>query len=867
MNQSIIIRICFASLLCLIWSISQADVKPIMIADANDIQSGFDYYQDVSAQADISRITQVPDDQWQRIDNGTTTFGMTTSPYWLRFALSNQTQESLNLITALDYSQLDDVIFYVYENGRKVHEFATGDTRPFYPREVDHPNMLMQLALAPGQGKTVYIRVQTEGSMILPLHISQEHAFFENAAKEQKLHFFYYGSLTVIILINLAVFLTLREKLYLFYALAISGYLLFFASILGYSFQHFYPQYPALHGRALLVSMPILAFFSVLFCREFLKTSVHSPKLDFALKAMMYFEVFNFISALTFSYNTAILLSAISALFFFSLLLVAGPISWAAGMRAGIFFTMAWAPLTIGVLATTGRSLGFLPVNFWTQYAMQIGSGLEAFILTLALADRLYREREEKIKAQADSLRTEKARHEAHNRLTEAMTHDPVTGLPNRNRFERMVNQQLQSHPDGYFMVGVARVTRLDEINRTLGLSRSERLLKGIAQQMINLAARLPSVITVNDEQGRAERVYQLSGDSFGVLVNPHKQIAQLKDVASALTLLTEPLMVDNLAIELHPKFGAASYPMHGDNAALLIRNAHVGMEITPHGKQEVGFYSPDYDIYSESRLTLMSDLKDALQKHQTELYYQPKACLTTGNIIGVEALIRWHHPERGWVYPSDFIPLAEETGVITQLTRWAVEQGIKDLAELSQLYPELSISINISARDLSAGELNGMIEAILKRYAVRAEQLILELTETAAMDDPEQGLLVLKKLTDQGLGISIDDFGSGYSSLSYLKKLPATEIKLDRSLVMDVCTDESSKMIVETAINMAHGLGYTLVAEGVETEASARLLKAMGCDRLQGYWLCHPLPLAKLKPWLAEQKGKPILTGEEKSA
>jgi EAL domain-containing protein (putative c-di-GMP-specific phosphodiesterase class I)/GGDEF domain-containing protein len=837
-----------------------ANVKPISITDAADIPAWFDYFEDLSGQADIDTITQVPDEQWQLIENGTTTFGFKTTAYWLRFSLQNQTMQGLDLIAGLNYSQLDDVIFYVFDNEGLIHEFATGDTRPFYPREVDHPSMLLQLNLAPEQLKTVYVRVQTNGSMILPLQIARSHHYFESVAKEHKLHFFYYGSLTVIILINLAVFLTLREKLYLYYSLAISGYLLFFASILGYSFQHFYPAYPLIHSRALLVSMPVLAFFSVLFCREFLQTREQSPKLDLALRAMMYFEVFNFISAMFFSYNTAILLSAISALFFFSVLFVAGPIRWAAGMRAGIFFTIAWAPLTIGVLATTGRSLGFLPVNFWTQYAMQIGSGLEAFILTLALADRLYREREEKILAQADSLRTEKARHEAHSKLAEAMTHDPVTGLPNRNRFERMVNQQLQDNPDGYYMVGVARVTRLDEINRTLGLSRSERLLKGIAHQMTLLSARLPSVISVKDDKGRAESVYQLSGDSFGVLIDPKKQMDKLKEVAGALRLLTEPLMIDNLAIELHPKFGAASYPMHGDNAALLIRNAHVGMEITPHGKQEVGFYSPDYDIYSESRLTLMSDLKEALQKNQTELYYQPKACLQTGNIIGLEALIRWHHPERGWVYPNDFIPLAEETGVITQLTRWAFEQGIKDLAELSQLYPALSVSINISARDLSAGELNGMIDSILKRYAVSAEQLILELTETAAMEDPEQGLLVLKKLSDRGLSISIDDFGSGYSSLSYLKKLPATEIKLDRSLVMDVCTDESSRMIVETAINMAHGLGYTLVAEGVETEASARLLKQMGCDRLQGFWLCHPLPLSKLKPWLAEQQGKPIL-------
>jgi EAL domain-containing protein (putative c-di-GMP-specific phosphodiesterase class I)/GGDEF domain-containing protein len=859
-NQSLFLRLILTILSCCISSAGFASLNPITITEHPDIQASFEYYEDVAGQAVLDDMLQVPDLQWQWIENGTTTLGFKSTPYWLRFSVHNQTSQGVDLIAGLNYSQLDNVIFYVFDGHRQSHEFATGDTRPFYPREVDHPAMLLQLHLSPDQLKTVYVRVQTDGSMILPLQIARSHHYFESVAKEHKLHFFYYGALTVIILINFAVFLTLREKLYLYYSLAIAGYLLFFASILGYSFQHFYPAYPEIHSRALLVSMPVLAFFSVLFCREFLQTAAQSPKLDLALKAMMYFEIFNFFSALFFSYNTAIMLSAISAFFFFSILFVAGPIRWAAGMRAGIFFTIAWAPLTIGVLATTARSLGILPVNFWTQYAMQIGSGLEAFILTLALADRLYREREEKIKAQADSLRKEKARHEAHNKLAEAMTHDAVTGLPNRNRFERMVNQRLQSNPEGYFMVGVTRVTRLDEINRTLGLSRSERLLKGIARQMQELAGRLPSIIRVKDDKGSEETVYQLSGDSFGVLIDPRKQMEKLKDVAAALRLLTEPLLIDNLAIELHPKFGAASYPMHGDNAALLIRNAHVGMEITPHGKQEVGFYSPEYDIYSESRLTLMSDLKEALSTQQTELYYQPKACLHSGKIIGLEALIRWHHPERGWVYPSDFIPLAEETGVITQLTRWAIEQGISDLAELDQDYPGLSISINISARDLSAGELNAMIEEILKRHSVRPEQLILELTETAAMEDPEQGLQVLKKLTDLGLSVSIDDFGSGYSSLSYLKKLPATEIKLDRSLVMDVCSDESSKVIVETAINMVHGLGYLLVAEGVETEATARLLQAMGCDRLQGYWLCHPLPLDKLKQWMREQQGKSIL-------
>ncbi len=830
----------------------QAGAEPITIAPSTPIQSHFHYLVDPSGKADVEDIAERPVDQWQLAESGSTTEGITTAAYWLRFSVDNQTGEALNLIAELGYSQLDDVVFHVYADGEKIREFATGDNRPFRPREVNHPNMLLRFDLAPEQVKTLYVRVQTEGSMILPLRVWREHHFFEAAAHEEKLHFFYYGVITIIVLINLAVFLTLREKLYLYYALAIAGYLMFFGSINGHAFQLLYPQSPGTHERMLLASMPILALFSVLFSRKFLQTRQYSPRLDIAMRAMIGFEIINLAVALTMPYNVAIQLSAYSAFVFFSLLLVAGPIIWAKGVRAGMFFTIAWTPLTIGVLATAGRSMGLFPENTLTQHAMQIGSGVEAFILTLALADRLYREREHKIAAQSESLSKEKARHEANARLADLMMRDPVTGLPNRNRFERMVNGQLQADPEGHYMIGVCRITRLEEINRTLGLTRSERLMQRIANQMIELAADIPIVQSSLDERGRTEPVYQLAGDTFGILVNADSVDDGFDGLDRALKLLSKPVTLDNLAIELHPKFGVASYPHHGDNAALLIRNAHVGMEIAPHDNMEVGFYSRHYDIYNESRLTLMSDLREALSQHQTQLYYQPKIALSSGEVTGLEALIRWHHPERGWVSPGDFIPLAEKTGVITQLTRWAFEQGLNDLETFQRDDPQLSLSINISARDLVSGTLSELLTSLLEERRIAAHHLTIELTETAAMDDPDKGWRALKELADIGVHIAIDDFGSGYSSLSYLKQLPATEVKLDRSLIQDVHTSESSRVIVETAITMAHGLRYEVVAEGVEDRETAILLKTLKCDRLQGFWLCHPLAPQALREWLA---------------
>ena len=426
-----------------------------------------------------------------------------------------------------------------------------------------------------------------------------------------------------------------------------------------------------------------------------------------------------------------------------------------------------------------------------------------------------------------------------------------MTGLPNRNRFEWMVDQQLRQAPQGRYMVGVARFTRLDEINRTLGLTRSEWIMQRVAEQMIELAAGLPLVNAIRDNQGREERVYHLSSDCFCLLIDVDKAGDDFSALNSALRQLAEPIWLDHLAIELNPRFGAASYPEHGRSAAELIRNAHVGMEVTPRGRNETGLYSQRYDIYNESRLTLMTDLREALQQNQTLLFYQPKQDLKTGQIIGVEALIRWHHHERGWVNPADFIPLAEETGVIIQLTHWVIGQAAQDLACLQQDYPQMSVAINISARDLESAELHGTLASALEQHGLQASSVTLEITETAAMHDPVRSLKALNVLAGLGHPVSIDDFGSGYSSLSYLKQLPAKELKLDRSLIHDVCISDSAEVIVNTAIQMAHSLGYRVVGEGVEDADTARRLQAEGCDLLQGYWLCKPKPIAELQDWL----------------
>lgn len=817
------------------------------------IDAPFEYLEDPDSSLEIKDLVEFPATRWTGVEGGSGSFGFSDSQYWIRLGLHNLSQRHENFVFEISYPLLDLVSFYAVRSDGRIRYLDVGDMRPFGLRDIHHPSMLFRIKLDPGETADLYARVRTNGSVILPVRLWLENAFFEFAAQEQKFHFFYYGALSVIILINLAVFISLREKLYLFYCLATLGYLLFFVTSRGYGAELLFPNAPSANSQLFLSSMPFLALFSLLFAREFLKTQEHSPRMDWCLRAMIYFEYFNMVAAVIFSYNVAVKISAVSAFVLFAVLAAAGPITWFAKKRSGVFFTIAWVPLTLGFVATGGRSAGFLPNNFLTEYAMQIGSGLEAFILMLALADRLYREREEKIRAQANSLDIEKQRHEAQSLLADAMMRDAVTQLPNRNRYEWMLKNTFREEPKGHFIVGLARVTRLDEIARTLGLASSESVLKTIAKEMNEHASSIPGIVSTESALGEAEVVFQLSGDTFGVLIRQNTYQHNVELYEAILKRLSLPIEVDDLKIELEPRFGAALYPKHGRESAQLIRNAHVAMESTTHARDQVGYYDSSLDIYNESRLTLMADLRNALRKDETTLYYQPKLNLRTGKVEGLEALIRWQHPQQGFIPPVEFILFAEETGVINELTLWVFEKAFSDLKTLQGQGYLGSVSINISARDLLSVNLFAHCQSLLDKYDVAPARVILELTETAAMDDPEAGLAVLKKLTSLGLRLSIDDFGAGYSSLSYLKRHPISEIKLDRSLIHDICTNENSRIIVQTSIDMAHSLGYVLVAEGVEDEGTKDLLKELNCDKLQGFWFCKPLPLPRLENWLRE--------------
>jgi EAL domain-containing protein (putative c-di-GMP-specific phosphodiesterase class I) len=261
--------------------------------------------------------------------------------------------------------------------------------------------------------------------------------------------------------------------------------------------------------------------------------------------------------------------------------------------------------------------------------------------------------------------------------------------------------------------------------------------------------------------------------------------------------------------------------------------------------------YAAEHDDYSPDRLVLINELREALTSDQLVLYFQPKVCLKTDCVDGVEALVRWQHPARGLIAPNTFIPLAEHTGLIRPLTAWVLDRALAQCREWRAAGLDLRVAVNISARSLHDPSLVPAITAALAVWDVPADRLEIELTESALMEDPDRGAEVLIQLHGMGVRIAIDDFGTGYSSLTYLQRLPVDELKIDKSFVQNMASNEGDVFIVRSVADLGHSLGLKIVAEGVEDERSLRLLSVMGCDLVQGYHLSRPLPAPDLRSWM----------------
>ncbi|MGD8547673.1 MAG: EAL domain-containing protein [Thiohalophilus sp.] len=460
--------------------------------------------------------------------------------------------------------------------------------------------------------------------------------------------------------------------------------------------------------------------------------------------------------------------------------------------------------------------------------------------------DDIVRERTNELKKEI-TVRREAEEHIRHQAL-----HDSLTGLPNRSLLRDRLQQDIYtaSRNNKHVSVLLIDIDRFSEINNTLGHRNGDILLMQVAHRL-NSTLRHGDTVARYERQIGPETVARSGGNSFTVTLPMLPTIETVDEIVSRIReIFTLPFDLDGFSLEVSARISIVHYPEHGENSELLLHRSDVAMYHAKKMNQDCVVYSPELDNFSTFRLTLMSELRQAISNNGLNMHYQPKIDMTTGKIIGFEALVRWVHDEHGFIPPDHFVPMAEETGMIRLLSQWVLHTTINHCQTFSKDGMPGNISVNLSAQDLLDPNLVDAIENILKETGLDPELLTLEVTESAMMEDPRNALQVITRISDLGVKFSIDDFGTGYSSLSYLKKLPVAEIKIDKSFVIDMRNNPDDTVIVRSTIDLAHNLGRYVVAEGIEDQKTLQILRDLGCDYAQGYYLSEPLPRDSLQQW-----------------
>ena len=421
---------------------------------------------------------------------------------------------------------------------------------------------------------------------------------------------------------------------------------------------------------------------------------------------------------------------------------------------------------------------------------------------------------------------------------------DSLTGLPNRIMFNNELNRMVKiAVEEGRrFSVLILNLNRFKDINDILGHEAGDNVLKYVAK-------RLPGALRDSD------RVACIGGDEFAVML-PMADSDHLDIVLPRLReKLERPFMVSDQVVDITFSIGIAHFPEHGIDASALLRKADIALNSAKRNRNVYEVYDNSQEASRQEHLHLLGELRSAVENDELCIYYQPKVQLSTNRTLAVETLIRWQHPARGFIPPNEFIPFAEHTGAIRLITEWVIDNALKQVRIWKTGDLNISVSINISARDLLNKDLPSQLDTAIRKHGLSPEAICLEITESALMEDPVNSQSTVLNLHKMGLEISIDDYGTGYSSLAYVKNLPVNELKIDRAFIMNMEHRENDMAIVRSTVDLGHSLGMRVVGEGVETEAQYNLLRGLGCDLAQGYFIAKPMPADEFEAWLNSKK------------
>lgn len=777
----------------------------------------------------LEEITPAPAKDWLNQPFDIQVFPASIEPsanfFWHKLELKGSFSgaEQRRFFLSVDIDFLRHLEFYVFQNGTLIQHQLSG-LRDASDKQ-HYNGIFLPLDLHKGEVTTVLIRKQNDGPAILPLRLLNASEFNRAQQTRSMVWGALIGILVVMALYNALVYAMHPGSAYLWYLLFHSVTFLYFSGIHGYGFW-IWPDHMQRWLAQNVMPMNFMLLWLVLqFANSFLDARQNAP---WHARYLPWFTVLCLPGAALALWlpeyqiiPAFAVLQTVGSIFCISM----GYVALRNGFRPASFFLLSWVFTGVGAGIGMATFVGKFPMHFLSMHAFVLGSIAELITLSIALADRI-KFIENKTLAQAFI--------------------DPQTNAPNfsffKNRFPAQVESLQQQYP--YLFVLVLDLQGFRELVGLLGPDVLKQAYDRHVERILNLLQNRNWSVPIKTLQNRDAYFMTLPGGQEMLLVNTGSPAEPSVEpmVQELLALSEQAISVNDINSKISFRIGCAAFKPDQHNIFECFRQAQIALLTAHRNKRPYEIFANDQDIFIKYRLSLLSDLRQAIADEQLAIFIQPQIHMEDGALMGGEVLVRWQHPAEGFVSPAVFIPLAEQSQLIFEITRQVLEKSCAWLQHYA-LPDDFHLSVNLSALDINDARLLPLIQQTIKRYQIPPQRLLFEVTESAVMDDPERFVAVIQSLHNMGFKISIDDFGTGYSSMTYLQRMNADEIKIDIRFVRNIHTSSTNQNIVKAIIQLARATGAYTVAEGIESDGELAILKALNCDIAQGYYWSAAVP------------------------
>lgn len=813
----------------------------------------FSLFEDKEDTAKIQDILSQRATLFSEIDQKIINLGHSSSSIWIHFKvkIDPNVEKQEKWFLEIGYPLLKRVDIYSINQNEISEHHQIGYSHSILERVIPHRYFVQPLTFSAGKEYDIFVNVMRKnGTIQVPLKLSRPNTFLLSELTSNYLFGIFFGIMIAMIAYNLILFITIGSRVYLYYILYISSSAIAYQTTTGFGFKLLWYEYPWLNEYMLQIPSCIAAITGLHFARSFIQVKKHYRFMHTSMTIMILTGWVLISIRVTTQYFLSEIITVYVGVISAIMPLIAF-MCWQKGSRSAGFFLVGWGMLLMGILLFTLSLLGILPVNAITTNAVIVGCALETLLLSFGLADRMSTDRKEKFSALEKQHQAVVRLKAAEDKLMHQALHSKITGLPNRALLRSSLDEFIEKNQEQSFSLILFNLNNVHEFNKTLGHNNGDIILEQITDRINDFCSDIRHIIPIEETDTDTHHIANVEGVTFALAIASNDQ-PHVQRVASHLVKeLERHFEFKGLTLNMDASASIAIYPEHGSDSDNLIRNAHIALEAAYGSNEKLAVYSQSIDSYNSRRISLLAELRHAITNDRLEIYLQPQVNMHTHEIAGAEVLVRWNHPEYGNIPPKEFIPLAERTGVIQPLTYWVMKKAFAMKYQLSQQGWNIDLSINISSRNLQDPMFKEKVIELSNKSGGSLRGIILELTETSIMKDPEEALEVMKSLNKVGIRFSIDDFGTGYSSLSYLKRLPVNEIKIDRSFIMDMLSNSDDRLLVKTTAAMGQNFGLQVVAEGIEDEDTLKLSKTLGCNLAQGYHIAQPMCCDDFLNWI----------------